>query len=456
MNQRNQSLDTLRGFAILAMVLSSSIAFGILPGWMYHAQVPPPKHVYDPALPGITWVDLVFPFFLFSMGAAFPLAFRKKIAAGMTGWELFRFAAKRFLLLVFFAIFTLQLRAWVIEKDPGDLSNSLSILAFGLLFLMYIDTSRRNIYWKIAGYFSFAVAAFLLFFIPYQQGKTFDPSKSDIIIIVLANMAFFGSLIWYFTRNNIMARMAILPFILAIFLAAKVEGSWNKIVFDFTPADWMYKFYYLKYLFIIIPGSIVGDWIADNTSKSKIFNSRINWILAGSLLAIIILNTVLLYTRDLTINLLLSGFLLAIVLWYNKYLSLSYQKILNLGAALLLLGLFLEATEGGIKKDPSTFSYYFVTGGLAICALLFFELTEWHRLFRQPAKFLALVGQNPMVAYVSGNLLLLPLLKITGGITILNMMQDNIPAGIFRGFLFTSIVAIITVWFTKQKWFWKT
>jgi hypothetical protein len=295
-----------------------------------------------------------------------------------------------------------------------------------------------------------------LFFIPYLQRKTFDPSKSDIIIIVLANMALFGSVIWYFTRNNITARVAILPFVLAILLASKVEGSWNKIVFDFTPADWMYKFYYLKYLFIIIPGSIVGDWIADNTSRTRIFNNRISWILSGSLLAIIIVNTVLLYTRDLTINIFLSALLLAIVLWYNKYLSVNYQKILHLGAGLLMLGLFLEATEGGIKKDPSTFSYYFVTGGLAICALLFFELTELHWLFRKPSKILALVGQNPMVAYVTGNLLLLPLLKITGGITILNRMQDSIPAGILRGILFTSIVAAITVLFTKQKWFWKT
>jgi len=66
MTQRNQSLDALRGFAILAMVLSSSIAFGILPPWMYHAQTPPPSHVFKPEVAGISWVDLVFPFFLFS------------------------------------------------------------------------------------------------------------------------------------------------------------------------------------------------------------------------------------------------------------------------------------------------------------------------------------------------------------------------------------------------------
>ncbi|MBP1593213.1 MAG: hypothetical protein H6Q12_231, partial [Bacteroidetes bacterium] len=65
MNKRAYALDALRGYAIISMVLSGAIVFGILPGWMYHAQEQPPTHVFNPDLPGITWVDLVFPFFLF-------------------------------------------------------------------------------------------------------------------------------------------------------------------------------------------------------------------------------------------------------------------------------------------------------------------------------------------------------------------------------------------------------
>ena len=41
-NTRASSLDALRGYAILTMVLSGSIAWGVLPGWMYHAQVGSP------------------------------------------------------------------------------------------------------------------------------------------------------------------------------------------------------------------------------------------------------------------------------------------------------------------------------------------------------------------------------------------------------------------------------
>ena len=66
--RRAYSLDALRGYAILTMVLSATVVYGILPAWMYHAQEPPPTHAYQPDLAGLTWVDLVFPFFLFAMG----------------------------------------------------------------------------------------------------------------------------------------------------------------------------------------------------------------------------------------------------------------------------------------------------------------------------------------------------------------------------------------------------
>ena len=82
MNNRALALDALRGYAIITMVLSATIVTHVLPGWMSHAQTPPPDHVFNPLLPGITWVDLVFPFFLFAMGAAFPFSIKKRAEKG--------------------------------------------------------------------------------------------------------------------------------------------------------------------------------------------------------------------------------------------------------------------------------------------------------------------------------------------------------------------------------------
>ena len=87
---RASSLDALRGYAILTMVLSGSVAWGVLPGWMYNAQVGPRSNfVFDGSIYGITWVDLVFPFFLFAMGAAFPFSIGNKYRKGSSAGELY-------------------------------------------------------------------------------------------------------------------------------------------------------------------------------------------------------------------------------------------------------------------------------------------------------------------------------------------------------------------------------
>jgi hypothetical protein len=57
--------------------------FWSAPGWMYHVQVPPPLHKFDPSIPGISWVDLVFPFLSFLHGAAFPFALTRRREGGI-------------------------------------------------------------------------------------------------------------------------------------------------------------------------------------------------------------------------------------------------------------------------------------------------------------------------------------------------------------------------------------
>ena len=36
MNKRAYALDALRGYALITMVLSATVAWNSLPGWMYH------------------------------------------------------------------------------------------------------------------------------------------------------------------------------------------------------------------------------------------------------------------------------------------------------------------------------------------------------------------------------------------------------------------------------------
>jgi hypothetical protein len=79
------------------------------------------------------------------------------------------------------------------------------------------------------------------------------------IILVLANMAFGGSLVYLFTRHNKWIRIGILPFLMAIFLGSTTEGSWQKAVMDYSPCSWMFQFNF----FIVIPGTIAGEYLKD-------------------------------------------------------------------------------------------------------------------------------------------------------------------------------------------------
>ncbi|MDF2189635.1 DUF5009 domain-containing protein [Paraflavitalea sp. CAU 1676] len=463
--QRNNSLDALRGLAILAMVLSSSIAFGILPAWMYHAQTPPPGHTFNPSLPGITWVDLVFPFFLFSMGAAIPLALHKKVKAGAGFLLVLYTAARRYLLLVFFALFTLHARSNIMTGTPAPVYYLLSIVAFVMLFFQFYKPAGPQ-YQKlflVIRILAFAAAALMLYGLPFKDGRGFSFDRSDIIIIVLGNMAFFGTLIWWFTKDKPWIRMAILPFLMAILVGGKEQGTWNEMVLQWSPLPWMYKFYYLKYLFIILPGTLAGDWMLTyGTEHHFSKGSPVKWNTGlTSLLsfAVIVTNVILLFGRYTVLNLILTAILCLVI-----YLSLKKQAaqqplimaFFKAGVYLLVLGLFLEAYEGGIKKDPSTFSYYLVTSGLAFFMLIAFYGFQYSAVGERVVNYLSLNGRNPMVAYVAGNLLLLPLLHLTGAISLYGGMQHAVATGFLSGILFTGIVSLITVWFTKRGWLWKT
>jgi predicted acyltransferase len=176
------------------------------------------------------------------------------------------------------------------------------------------------------------------------------------------------------------------------------------------------------------------------------------------LLFVIVFNVYALYTRQLTLNLLLTLLSALVLLKFfvieNK--QLVHFKYIQIGFYLLILGLFFEAYEGGIKKDSSTYSYYFVTSGLAFLTLVVFSNLSCNSISKTVVTYLASNGKNPMVAYVSGSLILLPLLAVTHAKQFYDALNFNCYVGFLKGLLFTSLVSAITVFFVKRNWFWKT
>jgi predicted acyltransferase len=464
MKERYLNLDALRGYAIFTMILSGSIAYSpAMPAWMFHAQVPPPNHQFNPNLPGITWVDLVFPFFIFCMGASIPIALKKYSITNNNKQVIFT-AFRRFFLLTFFALFLEHFKSNRILATPNNETYWLSLAGYLLLFLVFskLGSFFNKRMETIINLTAIAISIAALVLLPLNNGEGFKITNSDIIIIVLANMALFGTITWWFTRNNMVLRLGILPFVMAIFLGSKTPDSWNEFIYLLTPSTAIYKFYFLKYLFILIPGTIAGDWLLKykDTNPFEIKANNHFKTLGLIFLIIITSNLLFLFTRQLAANLLLTIFLLFIANWRLKRMTLSNKVLIEqffyAGIFSLLLGLSFEAYEGGIKKDFSTYSYYFVTVGLAFFSFIIIAVIQSFTIANPIHRFMVLSGQNPMMAYVSGSLLLLPLMHLTGINHYWDGMNGSFFMGFLKGLLFTLLACGITFPFTKKGMVWKS
>jgi predicted acyltransferase len=468
------ALDALRGLAILAMLLSGQLPFGgnDLPSWMYHGQEPPPAHEWISTLPGITWVDLVFPFFLFSMGAAFPFALSRRLNEGAPGWRAGVFVLERGFLLGFFALFVQAIRPSTLTHHPTTGIWFLALLGFLILFPILTRLPSgwpRAVHWSIRGV---GWAGAILFFAlaRYPDGSGFELDRSDIIIVVLTNMAVFGSLVWMLTRDHLLPRLGVLGIVFAIRMSnmpQPVDG-WVHDIWEFSPAPWIYKLYYLQYLNIVIPGTIAGDLILKWTREKAATGPDANqqWPAWRSVVICILM---FLFVVELLVGLkarwLVSCTFITIALCGIVYWLMSkpmneierlYKNLFCWAIYWLVLGLFFEPYEGGIKKDKATMSYYFITSGLAICVLI--GLSMLIDVFKRRRWLQLLIdnGQNPMIAYAGINNFITPVLALTGGDYLLTQFASSPWRGFIKGLVITLLMAITVSFLTRRKIFWRT
>ena len=545
---RAHALDALRGYAIITMVLSAMEAFSVLPRWMYHAQVPPPDHVFDPTIYGITWVDIIFPFFLFSMGAAIPLSLGRQHAKGESIMKLTWKTVQRWVKLTFFAIFIIHAFPFMLGYEQEWMCYAMPIFFFILLCLMFMPNpfglspyKARAITWS-----AYLVAVGFMLLQPYAGGAPFRLTDSDCIMLILANVSLTGSIIYLLTIGHPLRRLALLPFLVALFMAAHTANSWPALLIHTSWLPWLYLPAYQEYLLIIIPGTVAGEWIAqwlekmkaNDTSKGLVDNyqkkneavlengnplkggreavlengngvkndekavlenenkvrtrseemkekeNALALPVALLSLALIVVNVVLLFGRHLVANLVATMVLTALTAWLlrsrreagttgveaakqetsNQKSSSTpasptlhfWQRLSSAGAYLLLLGLCLESYEGGIRKDDVTLSYLFATCGLAFYALLLLTVVCDHWHVRWLCAPLEMVGKNPMVAYVSASMVIIPVLILTQLYPYIDALSSQPLTGFLKGVLLTALCMALTAWFTHKRWFWKT
>jgi len=207
---------------------------------------------------------------------------------------------------------------------------------------------------------------------------------------------------------------------------------------------------------------LLVDWLkSDGVTLKSSWKRRELLILTTIFSSIIIKLVVGLYTRELSLMLLIFGFLAILGYPLFKYPRTSTEKLLSrlYGWAIyiLVIGLAFEPYQGGIKKDSATFSYYFVTTAIAILLLIILMIVIDLLKLDSYLSLLIDNGQNSMIAYVSYGNLILPIFALTTWQeTIDQWIANNALLGLIKGLVYTFLVVLVTSLCTKLKLFWKT
>lgn len=473
MRQRLLSLDMLRGLSIFGMVFSAIIPSGVLPPWMYHIQNPPPTHNLDMAQAGITWVDMVFPIFIFCMGVAIPLSGRAKIAAGKSAKEYFKELFTRFFMLWGFAYLCVLLN---MSSCGGALAQLLTLAGFCALFPLYLQSSKgRAIKWPLRA--AGILLCLLLVFIGERlYGFNISLGRRSIIIFLLAFLYLFGGAIWYLTRERLNLRALIFALLLLFTLVTQYLEL-PATTYANPNIRWWFNMEEFYFLLLLLPATYVGDLLsgskapAETAAQAKGGKGALRVLLEGALSLIILLfctwtlyflykiyrpgfNAALSRESLISLNLLINCAILPLMGIGTARLWPRFKGVFAIAALFLLWGLLMDPLDNGIKKVPCTISYCFVSFGIS--ALLLIALNFAAQIRSNPLqRIFAGAGANPLMSYVAYYILLLPILKLTGIMTWLQEITASPLAGVARAALLVLISMWIVSLFSQKRIFWR-
>ena len=280
--------------------------------------------------------------------------------------------------------------------------------------------------------------------------------SSDIIIMILANVAFFGGLLWMFTKDSIRLRWLVLLFIIAI----KALSSYTPEVLSWVPSlgciGWFFSWGYLQYLIIALAGSIVGDKLLEHSRSGETVSIDRYHIAAGvvALLAMLV-QLWGLFTRHILADFIISAVLglVFVALTFKRRNIVSWLGYF--GFAFMLVGIIFDPIDGGITKDYCNLSYMITTTGMTALTGAFVLALELK--WQIKGRGLSGCGQNPMLAYGVTTFVTGPILAMIGIGPWLDAISAGSPFwGVVRGLVYTLLMVAITCFFTKKKLFWRS
>lgn len=462
--ERVGALDAFRGLLIVAMNFAFTIPlWGPFPAWMYHQQVPPsPTGAYVP-LSGLTWRDLLFPMFVFTMATALPVVMGARLARGKPYPEIAWIATRRAVLLMVLALVIGHVNPYW-TRDYTRTGNAIALLGLVVAFLTFVQWPREwpeatRVWLRRLGW---AGVAATLFALPMLYGARFDSARRDSVIAAVAFCTLAGALLWLATRRRPRLRLALLAVLVGgRVLAPRVE--WVGRVWYAEPLSWFYESWYLELLIVVIAGTIAGDLLSRLARAPREPAAEQGWGAArrGGIAAIGLAMLPVLcvglfqrrYPMATTIAVsALSALLVALTLRPRVERERALATLARWSAVLLVIGMFLEPLDGGIKKDPQTLAYLLVTSGAAMGALASILLLFETRIARGLEPLIP-IGQNALFGYVVIMLGLGHLLWLVG---VGEAFTATWQQATVRSVVLTLGAALLVSLATKRRLVWKT
>ena len=344
-SERLTSLDAFRGLVILAMTLVNYLA-GVknIPAWARHM---PEK------MEGYTFVDVVFPGFLFIVGVAIPLALHKRMARGESSFSLLKRVLARSASLIFVGVI-------MVNKEPYSagatgMSRSLWFLAAMLTVIVLwniypsdASKERKRLHLGLRIVAGVVLAGLLVLF----RGATADGQVVWLQHLWWGILGLIGwaylvcSLAYLAFRGSSVALMGMLGFLIALYFGDR-HGA----------LDWLGPIHN----FIGI-GPVLGSGGADVMIGVLIGNCFVGSAASPSSAA-------------------------------------RARFFLVFGLGLYLAGTLLRPLHG-INKVAATDSYALVTGGICCLSFLAVYFVIEMRHLRRWAEPLIPVGENALLAYI--------------------------------------------------------
>ncbi|MCB9057003.1 MAG: DUF5009 domain-containing protein [Calditrichae bacterium] len=272
--KRIESIDVLRGITILVMIFVNDLA-GVsgTPAWMRHVSA---------QADGMTFVDVVFPAFLFIVGMSMPFAIGKRLEQGGSLWEVWKHILIRTAGLLIIGV--IMVNGETVSAD--GLINQQLLLLIGYAGVLLVWNKPHGVHKNMISRLRYAGLLFLVVFLFLYRGN----DATGIIqlrtqwwgILGLIGWAYLIAAMFYiWLRNNITGLAGIVALLYCVFFADAVGF--------FENLTWVNSWVSIggalgSHSAIVVSGILAGMMLRSPKSHSD----RIRWAaLYGILLAIL-------------------------------------------------------------------------------------------------------------------------------------------------------------------------